>query len=169
MPLIPILAGLLVAAQSVPANDGPASEEASLAAMPLAVRAPDDSEWQEVLAADRTFHACKRATFITGMVGNGAMVTGAVILTFDVMFAFMTLFSHDGSSDDGLRKSMDMSILLMEGGAIVEGAALVGAVVTTAEGVHLRNCEHRTGYRVTLVPVVAPRASGYGAVARVEF
>ena len=33
----------------------------------------------------------------------------------------------------------------------------------------MRDAEHRTGYRVSVVPVVAPRTNGYGALARVEF
>jgi len=129
-----------------------------------------DSKPQEVLAEDRAFHRDKRATVAIGIAGGGLAVVGAAMVALPVMVDYM------GAAGGGAQRVPDRpdrlqraGFFLVGAGVVVEGAAVVGAIVTTVQGVQLRNAEHRTGYRVTVVPVVAPLASGYGAVARVEF
>jgi hypothetical protein len=122
-----------------------------------------------MLALDRSYHWTKRATVTTGIVGGGAMLTGAELLVLDVMFSVLTIFSHDGATDNSPDRMAQTAVFLMGAGAVVEAASAVGTIVTITQGVQLRDAEHRTGYRVSITPVVAPRANGYGALARVEF
>lgn len=153
---------LMVGAQA-PAFGAPA--DGAALGLPTATGIAVDSEWQRIAEQTDSYRHTRKAAFTLGIVGSGLLVGSAYL--FEFAFFEAILGGMDGGNQRGSDQLLQMAAIGALTGVVVEGTAVGFTVATIVKGVHLRQSERKTCYRISLVPAVGPR--GGGALARLEF